>query len=149
MGPRRYILRPCECLQVHCLSMIYSSCYQRSWTNWQASNLKTASLKDFPTLKVCSISHLIATELSRWDNLIGEKASITTNHIPVSPIKSGAAAAKAFINQLAQSLINGGYISSKGDILDAGSTPEWVEIFSYLPEKPCRRGSCSQWPYGR
>lgn len=45
-----------EGLQLQCLSTIYSPHYQRSSTNWQASKLKTPSLKDFPTLKVCSIS---------------------------------------------------------------------------------------------
>jgi hypothetical protein len=81
----------------------------------------------------------MATELSRWENLIAEMVSITTNHIPVSPMKSGSASAKALINQLAQSLINGGYISSRGDILDAGSTPEWVEKFSSLPNNLSKR----------
>jgi hypothetical protein len=71
--------------------------------------------------------------LPRWDNLIGEKVSTTTNHILV---KSVSAAVKAFIKQSAQFLINDGYISSKGDILDTGSTSEWVDKFSSLPDKP-------------
>jgi hypothetical protein len=91
-------------------------------------------------LPLCSVpEHLMATELSRWDNFIGEKVSITINHSPVSPMKSGSAAAKALINQLAQSLINGGYISSKGNILDAGSTAERVEKFSSLPDNLSKR----------
>ena len=80
--------------------------------------------------------HLMATELSRWDRSIGKKAPTPTNHIPVPPMRSSSAAAKVFVNQLAQSLISGGYIRSKGDILDAGSTPEWVKKFPSLPHKP-------------
>jgi len=80
--------------------------------------------------------HLMAAELSRWDKSIGKKAPITTNHIPVPPMRNGSAAAKVFINQLAQSLIIGGHIRSKDDILDAGSTPEWVKKFSSLPHNP-------------
>lgn len=78
----------------------------------------------------------MAAELFRWDKSIGGKAPITTNHIPVPPMKNGTAAAKLFISQLAQSLINGGYISSKDDILDAGSNPEWVKKFQFLPREP-------------
>lgn len=80
--------------------------------------------------------HLRATELSRWDKSIGKKAPITTNHIPVPPMRNGTVAAKVFINQLAQSLIIGGHIRSKDDILDAGSTPEWVKKFPSLPHNP-------------
>ena len=78
----------------------------------------------------------MAAELSRWDRSIGKKAPTPTNHIPVPPMRSSSAAARVFVNQLAQSLISGGYIRSKGDILDAGSTPEWVKKFPSLPHKP-------------
>jgi hypothetical protein len=46
-----------EGMQLQYLSMVYSLCYQRSSMNWQASKLKTLSLKDFPVLKVGSISN--------------------------------------------------------------------------------------------
>ena len=80
----------------------------------------------------------MAAGLSRWDNSIGKKAPTSTKHISVSPIRGGSAAAKDFIDQLAQSLISGGYIHSKDDILDASSTPEWVKKFPSLPHKPIK-----------
>ena len=45
-----------EGVKIQCLSTNNSPCYQRSPTNWQASKLKTPSLKDFTTLKACSTS---------------------------------------------------------------------------------------------
>ena len=88
-------------------------------------------------LPLCSIpEHLMAADLSCWDKSIGKKAPTTTNHIPVPSMRCGSAAAKVFITQLAQSLISGGYICLKDDILDAGSTPEWVKKFPSLPHKP-------------
>ena len=75
--------------------------------------------------------HLMATEISRWDKLIGKRVPI-----PITPMKNSSVAAKLFINQLAQSLKTGGYIRSKDDILDAGSRREWVEKLLSLPRKP-------------
>jgi hypothetical protein len=80
--------------------------------------------------------HLTASELSRWDKSIGKKARTITNHIPVPPMKVRSAAARSFINQLAQSLISDGYIQSKDDILDAASIVEWVAKFPSLPVEP-------------
>ena len=78
----------------------------------------------------------MAPELSHWDKSIGKKALITTNHIPVSSMRTGSAAARAFNDQLAQSLMTSGYIHSKDVILDAGKAPEWAKHFSFLPRKP-------------
>jgi hypothetical protein len=80
--------------------------------------------------------HLTATTLSRWDKSIGKKAFITTNHKPIPSMKTNSAAAKTFIDQLVQSLINKEYILSKEDILDACSSPDWVKCFSSLPHEP-------------
>jgi len=80
--------------------------------------------------------HLMAEELSRWDKSVNKKAPITTNHIPVPPMRTGSVAARAFIDKLAQSLISSGYILSKGDVMDGGSSPEWVKQFPSLPHKP-------------
>lgn len=81
-------------------------------------------------------AHLMAQELSRWDKSVDKKAPITTNHISVPIMKTGSVAARVFIDKLADSLISSGYIRSKGDILDASSSPEWVKQFPSLPHKP-------------
>lgn len=80
--------------------------------------------------------HLMAQELSRWDKSADRKAPTTTNHIPVPPMRTGSVAARVFNDKLAQSLINSGYIRSKDDIMDGGSSPEWVKQFPSRPHKP-------------
>lgn len=108
----------------------YGLVYNKHWNLIICRNCKEGlPLRSVP-------EHLMAVELSRWDSSIGKKAITSTKHIPVPPMRGGSAAAKGFINQLVQSLIDGGYIGSKDDILDAASTPEWVKKFQSLPNKP-------------
>jgi hypothetical protein len=80
--------------------------------------------------------HLMASQLSRWDQSIGKKASMITNHIPIPSTKGRSVAGKLFINQLAQSLISDGYVKSKDSILDAASIVEWTAKVSSLPVEP-------------
>ena len=53
-------------------------------------------------------------------------------------MKTGSAAAKKFNDVIAESLIDSGYIASKGDIMDAGTLLDWGQIFQSLPAKPVK-----------
>ena len=84
----------------------------------------------------CVPAHLAASRLPRWDNSKCKIADTATNHIAVPSMKTGSVAANKFNDAIAESLINSGYITSKSDIMDAGTSSDWGQNFQSLPDKP-------------